>query len=91
MEILQDLNEKEGLTVVMVTHEPDIAQYAKRTLEFRDGKLRRDQSVTGRLLAREVLPTLPTLDEEAAADAIADATAADAASHAGTPPSSSSD
>jgi putative ABC transport system ATP-binding protein len=91
MEILQGLNEEQGLTVVLVTHEPDIAQYAKRTLEFRDGKLRRDQLVTGRLLAREVLPTLPTLDEEAAADAIADAAAADAASHAGTPPSSSTD
>jgi putative ABC transport system ATP-binding protein len=91
MEILQGLNEEQGLTVVLVTHEPDIAQYAKRTLEFRDGKLRRDQLVTGRLLAREVLPTMPTLDEEAAADAIADAAAADAASHAGAPPSSSTD
>lgn len=88
MEILQDLNEKEGLTVVMVTHEPDIAQYSKRTLEFRDGKLRRDQIVTDRLVARDVLPTLPTLDDEAAQDAATDA--ADAAAAASSPPSASS-
>jgi putative ABC transport system ATP-binding protein len=84
MEILQGLNEEQGLTVVLVTHEPDIAQYAKRTLEFRDGKLRRDELVSNRLLAREVLPTMPTLDEEAAADAATDAAkdAADAAAAA---------
>src|SRR5277367_3417853 len=35
MEILQTLNDSHGLTVVIVTHEPDIAQYAKRALEFR--------------------------------------------------------
>ena len=63
MEILQRLNEEEGLTVVLVTHEPDIALYAKRVLEFRDGKLRRDSPVTERLIASEVLPTLPSLDD----------------------------
>jgi putative ABC transport system ATP-binding protein len=64
MDILQRLNEEEGLTVVLVTHELDIATYAKRALEFRDGKLRRDLRVSDRLSAREVLPTLPTLEEE---------------------------
>jgi len=59
MEILQGLNDQQQLTVVIVTHEPDIAQYAKRSLEFRDGKLRRDTLVHGRLIASEVLPTLP--------------------------------
>ena len=39
MDILQTLNDEQGLTIVLVTHEPDIAQYSKRTLEFRDGKL----------------------------------------------------
>src|SRR6201997_3249473 len=37
MDILQDLNNEQGLTIVLVTHEPDIAKFAKRTLEFRDG------------------------------------------------------
>ena len=41
MQILQDLNDK-GLTIVLVTHEHDIAQFAKRVLVFRDGKIRKD-------------------------------------------------
>jgi putative ABC transport system ATP-binding protein len=64
MEILQKLNEDHGLTVVIVTHEPDIAQYAKRALEFRDGKLKKDVAIQNRLIAAEVLPTLPSLDED---------------------------
>jgi putative ABC transport system ATP-binding protein len=69
MQILQTLNEEQGLTIVIVTHEHDIAQYAKRALEFRDGKLRRDNIVSERLVAREVLKTLPTAEEQAAEDA----------------------
>jgi ABC-type antimicrobial peptide transport system, ATPase component len=37
MELFQNLNEKEGITIVLVTHEPDIAEYAKRQIVFRDG------------------------------------------------------
>ena len=37
MELFQNLNEKEGITIVLVTHEPDIAAYAKRQIIFRDG------------------------------------------------------
>jgi len=69
MQILQTLNDEEDLTIVLVTHEPDIARYAKRTLEFRDGKLRRDSIVRDRFVAREVLKTLPTAEEQAAEDA----------------------
>jgi len=64
MDILQRLNEEQGLTVVLVTHEHDIAQYARRELEFRDGKLRRDAAIRDHLVAREVLPTLPSLEDE---------------------------
>lgn len=64
MDILQKLNHEHGLTVVIVTHEPDIAQYAKRALEFRDGRMRRDVAIENRLIASEVLPTLPALDED---------------------------
>jgi len=64
MDIFQQLNTDEGLTVVIVTHEHDIAQYAKRALEFRDGKLRRDAVIKDRLIASEVLPTLPQLEDE---------------------------
>jgi putative ABC transport system ATP-binding protein len=72
MDILQGLNERHGLTVVIVTHEPDIAQYAKRALEFRDGKMRKDVAIQNRLIAAEVLPNLPVLDEDDV-EAVADA------------------
>ncbi|MBZ5502794.1 MAG: ABC transporter ATP-binding protein [Acidobacteriia bacterium] len=63
MGILQKLNDEHGLTVVIVTHEHDIAQYAKRAIEFRDGRIRNDVLIQNRLIAEEVLPTLPAPDE----------------------------
>jgi len=62
MEIFQKLND-EGLTIVLVTHEHDIAQFAKRVLVFRDGKVRKDDPVVSRPRASEVLKTLPTLED----------------------------
>jgi putative ABC transport system ATP-binding protein len=41
MAIFQDLNEK-GHTIIMITHEPDIAHHAKRIIHIRDGKLQKD-------------------------------------------------
>ena len=64
MDILQQLNDSHGLTVVIVTHEPDIAQYAKRALEFRDGKMIKDLKIQRRSIAAEILPTLPALDDD---------------------------
>jgi putative ABC transport system ATP-binding protein len=37
MDILTRLNKEQGITIVMVTHEPDMASYASRTIHFRDG------------------------------------------------------
>jgi putative ABC transport system ATP-binding protein len=62
MEILQNLNDK-GLTIVLVTHEHDIAQFAKRVLVFRDGRIRKDELVLDRPKATAVLKTLPTLED----------------------------
>src|ERR1700740_56509 len=62
MEIFQNLNDK-GLTIVLVTHEQDIAQFAKRVLVFRDGKIRKDDPVTNRPKASQILQTLPTLED----------------------------
>jgi putative ABC transport system ATP-binding protein len=62
MEIFQTLNDK-GLTIVLVTHEHDIAQFAKRVLVFRDGKIRKDDLVLNRPKASQVLQTLPTLED----------------------------
>ncbi|HKV79326.1 MAG TPA: hypothetical protein VJP02_14355, partial [Candidatus Sulfotelmatobacter sp.] len=56
------------LTVVLVTHEPDIANYAQRALEFRDGKMRKDTYIQKRLIARDVLPTLKAPDDESDED-----------------------
>jgi len=62
MAVLQQLNEA-GLTIVLVTHEHDIAQFAKRVVVFRDGKIRKDDPVRHRPDANQVLETLPTLEE----------------------------
>jgi putative ABC transport system ATP-binding protein len=63
MEIFQKLNDEQGLTIVIVTHEPDIAQYTKRQIVFRDGKVRSDTPVKNRLNATEELRTMPTLED----------------------------
>jgi putative ABC transport system ATP-binding protein len=42
MELLQQLNRERGITIVMVTHEPDVAAFAKRNLVFRDGRILSD-------------------------------------------------
>ncbi len=62
MQIFQDLNEQ-GLTIVLVTHEPDIARYAKRTVVFRDGRIRRDEPVEQRFRALEVLKSMPVTED----------------------------
>jgi putative ABC transport system ATP-binding protein len=62
MELFQRLNEQ-GLTIVLVTHEHDIAQFAKRVIVFRDGKIRRDEHVRERPRAGEVLQAMPTLED----------------------------
>jgi putative ABC transport system ATP-binding protein len=50
MAVFQKLND-EGRTVVVITHEPDIAEYAKRIVLFRDGKLVEDRPVARRRTA----------------------------------------
>ncbi|HKR84616.1 MAG TPA: ABC transporter ATP-binding protein [Terriglobales bacterium] len=62
MEIFQRLNAR-GLTIILVTHEPDIAQFAKRELVFRDGQIRRDDVVEVPHVASEVLKTMPTIKD----------------------------
>jgi putative ABC transport system ATP-binding protein len=64
MEIFQRLNSERRLTIVVVTHEPDIAQYAKRIIQFRDGRIHRDIPVENRKDASEVLQQLPIEEDE---------------------------
>lgn len=63
IDILQTLNDR-GLTIVLVTHETDIASFAKRNIIFRDGKVKRDEPVPNRPRAAEVLLTMPVVDED---------------------------
>ena len=62
MDIFQKLND-DGLTIVLVTHEPDIAQFAKRSIQFRDGRIRRDERILNRPRASEVIQNLPKLED----------------------------
>jgi putative ABC transport system ATP-binding protein len=62
MDVFQELNDQ-GLTIVLVTHEPDISRFAKRTLLFRDGKIRRDEAVSDRPRAVEVLKAMPKVED----------------------------
>jgi putative ABC transport system ATP-binding protein len=57
MALFQDLN-KQDITIILVTHEPDIACYAKRIVEVRDGLIRRDEPVKDRRSAAEDLRNL---------------------------------
>src|SRR5436305_13861842 len=63
MEIFQRLNQERGLTIVLVTHEHDIAQFCKRAVVFRDGTVRKDESISHRSIAEDVLKTLSVLED----------------------------
>jgi putative ABC transport system ATP-binding protein len=64
MEIFQHLNEK-GITIMLVTHELDIAEFAKRNVVFKDGRVKKDFSVVNRRVAMEQLKAMPVgVDEE---------------------------
>ena len=60
--IFQRLNARDGLTIVLVTHEPDIAEYATRVVSFRDGVVRDDHPVTARRDASEELKAVGSGD-----------------------------
>jgi putative ABC transport system ATP-binding protein len=64
MGIFQGLNDK-GITIIMVTHEPDIASYARRNVVMRDGRIVSDRAVARRLDATVELEKLGELVEEA--------------------------
>jgi putative ABC transport system ATP-binding protein len=65
MGIFQELN-SHGITVILVTHEPDIASFAKRQIIFRDGKIRSDKINASPRIAAEVIKEMPLIDDEEA-------------------------
>ena len=73
MALFQELNDQ-GITIVLVTHEPDVAKYAKRIVDVRDGRIVRDHAVADRRRAADDLRELdaaatlePNQDEPATA------------------------
>ena len=63
MEIFQRLNRERGITLVLVTHEMDIAQYAQRVVVFKDGKIKQDYQIEQPRDAAEELRLLPAVEE----------------------------
>ena len=59
MDIFQTLNRETGITVLLITHEMDIAEYGTRIVTFRDGQVVADKAVTRRRLAQDELAALP--------------------------------
>src|SRR5579872_4428504 len=59
MDIFQQLNRERGITVVLITHELDIAEYGTRIVSFRDGVVVADKAVARRRLAKDELAALP--------------------------------
>jgi putative ABC transport system ATP-binding protein len=59
MGIFQRLNQERGITVILITHEHDIAEYGTRLIRFRDGRIVADQPVLHRRNAADELAALP--------------------------------
>ncbi len=63
MEIFQELNDK-GITIIIVTHEQEIATFTKRNVQFRDGRITQMKELFARKIASEELLVMPMLKEE---------------------------
>ncbi len=59
MAIFQKLNAEQGITVIFVTHEPDIAAHTQRIIRIRDGRIQSDEPVANPRVASQVLDLLP--------------------------------
>jgi putative ABC transport system ATP-binding protein len=64
MAIFQRLNRQEGITMIMVTHDPDIASYSNRNIRFKDGRLQGDERVAQPREALKDLEQLPAEQSE---------------------------
>ncbi len=62
MGIFQKLNKERGISVVLITHEMDIAEYGTRTVTFRDGQVVKDTAIARRRDAQDELAALPTAE-----------------------------
>ncbi len=76
MDIFQRLNIERGITILLITHEHDIAEYGTRTIAFRDGHIVSDVVNTHRRIARDELAALPPPEAANGTDQAAQAAAA---------------
>ena len=68
MEIFQRLNRERGITLILVTHEHDIADYADRVIVFKDGKIKKDYAIENPRNAAEELQQMPDVEIDADED-----------------------
>jgi len=73
MDIFQRLNMERGITVVLITHEMDIAEHGTRLVRFRDGRIQLDQQIGKRRFASEELKALPPPEADSTSDTAAHA------------------
>ena len=64
MDIFQRLNTERGITVLLITHEQEIAEYGTRIVAFRDGRIVSDKQSTTRRMASDQLAALPPEDDQ---------------------------
>jgi putative ABC transport system ATP-binding protein len=72
MGIFQKLNREQGITILLITHEMDIAEYGTRVVRFRDGRIQVDQKIAKRRDADKELAALPPSEEDPAEPVAAD-------------------
>jgi putative ABC transport system ATP-binding protein len=63
MGIFQRLNKERGITIILITHEMDIAEYGTRLIRFRDGRIQVDQKISKRRDAEKELAALPPSED----------------------------
>jgi putative ABC transport system ATP-binding protein len=63
MDVFQKLNRDRGITVLLITHERDIAEYGSRIVAFRDGHIRTDEKIEKRRIAEAELAALPPVND----------------------------
>jgi putative ABC transport system ATP-binding protein len=76
MGIFQKLNREDGITILLITHEMDIAEYGTRLVRFRDGRVVADQPILHRRNAADELAALPPPEPDQIAPPVAEVAAA---------------
>jgi putative ABC transport system ATP-binding protein len=67
IDLFQQLNKVRGITILFVTHDPEIADFTRRIIHIRDGAIEHNESVENQLMARDVLTKMVAAKEENAA------------------------